>query len=45
MSGQTVFGGDSILSELRVVGHRRDSPPDPDTLTWLGGLRLAAVSC
>ena len=20
-------------------------PPDPDTLTWLGGLRLAAVSC
>ena len=21
------------------------NPPDPDTLTWLGGLRLAAVSC
>ena len=21
------------------------APPDPDTLTWLGGLRLAAVSC
>ena len=20
-------------------------PPDPDTLTWLGGLRFAAVSC
>ena len=23
----------------------RAVPPDPDTLTWLGGLRLAAVSC
>ena len=21
------------------------APPDPGTLTWLGGLRLAAVSC
>ena len=29
-----------VLAKLRA-----STPPDPDTLTWLGGLRLAAVSC
>ena len=30
---------------LLLLGLRLLHPPDPDTLTWLGGLRVAAVSC
>ena len=42
--------GDRVRMDLspggsRSAGPQVASPPDPDTLTWLGGLRLAAVSC
>ena len=33
------------IQEKNKSEHRSKTPPDPDTLTWLGGLRLAAVSC
>ena len=39
-----IHSGENILAD-QLSCPDQILPPDPDTLTWLGGLRLAAVSC